>query len=137
MSLRRQRVPAASAASSHTPRCCARSTSASSRATRGRPLLAVVAPASRRAVVPRSTRGAAAHLRLPPRRGHHVATRRVPLRVVAMRLGHSVETLVSTYVGVLEGDEAIANERIEAALDATPKLVAVPDPVDVDDELAG
>jgi hypothetical protein len=54
-----------------------------------------------------------------------------------MRLGHSVETLVSTYVGVLEGDEAIANERIEAALDATPKLVAVPDPVDVDDELAG
>jgi hypothetical protein len=61
----------------------------------------------------------------------------VPLRVVAMRLGHSVETLVSTYVGVLEGDEAIANERIEAALDATPKLVAVPDPVDVDDELAG
>jgi integrase len=59
----------------------------------------------------------------------------VPLRVVAMRLGHSVETLVSTYVGVLEGDEAIANEHIEAALTVAPKLAVVPDPVD--DELAG
>jgi integrase len=60
----------------------------------------------------------------------------VPLRVVAMRLGHSVETLVSTYVGVLEGDEAIANERIDAALHVAPKLVALPSP-DADDELAG
>jgi hypothetical protein len=33
-------------------------------------------------------------------------------------MGHSVETLVSTYVGVLNGDEAIANERIEAVLAA-------------------
>lgn len=41
----------------------------------------------------------------------------VPLRTVAMRLGHSVETLVSTYVGALEADEAIANERIDAALE--------------------
>ena len=40
----------------------------------------------------------------------------VPLRVVAMRLGHSVETLVSTYVGALEGDDTIANDLIEAAL---------------------
>lgn len=40
----------------------------------------------------------------------------VPLRVVAMRLGHSVETLVSTYVGALEGDDDLANERIDAAL---------------------
>ena len=30
--------------------------------------------------------------------------------------GHSVETLVSTYVGALAGDETLANERIEAAL---------------------
>lgn len=44
----------------------------------------------------------------------------VPLRVVAMRLGHSVETLVSTYVGALEGDDDLANERIEAALAASP-----------------
>ena len=35
---------------------------------------------------------------------------------VARRLGHSVETLVSTYVGTLTGDEEIANERIEARL---------------------
>jgi len=48
----------------------------------------------------------------------------VPLRVVAMRLGHSVETLVSTYVGALEGDDAVANDLIEAAL-------AVPDAADV------
>ncbi len=40
----------------------------------------------------------------------------VPLGEVARRLGHSVETLVSTYVGAIEGDEAIANTRIEAAL---------------------
>ncbi len=43
----------------------------------------------------------------------------VPLGEVARRLGHSVETLVSTYVGALQGDEQIANERIEAALSAT------------------
>lgn len=40
----------------------------------------------------------------------------VPLGEVARRMGHSVETLVSTYVGALEGDEGLANERIEAAL---------------------
>jgi integrase len=40
----------------------------------------------------------------------------VPLGEVARRLGHSVETLVSTYVGALDGDEAVANERIDAAL---------------------
>lgn len=40
----------------------------------------------------------------------------VPLGEVARRLGHSVETLVSTYVGAIQGDEQIANERIDAAL---------------------
>ena len=40
----------------------------------------------------------------------------VPLGEVAKRMGHSVETLVSTYVGALSGDESLANERIEAAL---------------------
>lgn len=40
----------------------------------------------------------------------------VPLGEVAKRMGHSVETLVSTYVGALEGDEALANKRIESAL---------------------
>lgn len=39
-----------------------------------------------------------------------------PLGEVARRLGHSVETLVSVYVGALSGDEALANDRIGAAL---------------------
>lgn len=41
----------------------------------------------------------------------------VPLGETARRMGHSVETLVSTYVGALEGDEAIGNARIDAELD--------------------
>ena len=40
----------------------------------------------------------------------------VPLGETARRLGHSVETLVSTYVGALEGDEELGNVRIEAEL---------------------
>lgn len=40
----------------------------------------------------------------------------VPLGEVAARMGHSVETLVSTYVGALNGDEELANERIDAVL---------------------
>lgn len=44
----------------------------------------------------------------------------VPLGEVARRLGHSVETLVSTYVGALEGDEAVANARIEEAIPQPP-----------------
>ena len=43
----------------------------------------------------------------------------VPLGEVARRLGHSVETLVTTYAGVLAGDEALANKRIDDVL-ATP-----------------
>ena len=41
----------------------------------------------------------------------------VPLAEVARRLGHSVETLVSTYVGALEHDEQSGNIRIERVLD--------------------
>lgn len=40
-----------------------------------------------------------------------------PLGEVARRLGHSVDTLVSTYVGALVGDEEITNQRIAALLD--------------------
>jgi integrase len=40
----------------------------------------------------------------------------VPLGEVAKRLGHSVETLVSTYVGVLDGDEDLGNSRIDSVL---------------------
>jgi integrase len=39
-----------------------------------------------------------------------------PLGEVARRLGHSVETLVSTYVGALAEDERLANERIAMVL---------------------
>jgi integrase len=41
---------------------------------------------------------------------------RVPLGEVALRMGHSVETLVRTYVGVLEDDAEVANECIDALL---------------------
>jgi len=44
----------------------------------------------------------------------------VPLGETARRLGHSVETLVSTYVGALEGDEELGNQRIEAELGRRP-----------------
>ena len=40
----------------------------------------------------------------------------VPLGETARRLGHSVETLVSTYVGALNDEETVANERIETLL---------------------
>jgi integrase len=39
----------------------------------------------------------------------------VPLGEAAMRLGHSVETLVTYYVGALQGDDQVANERVNAA----------------------
>jgi len=40
----------------------------------------------------------------------------VPLGETARRLGHSVETVVGTYVGALECDEELGNQRIEAYL---------------------
>jgi integrase len=48
----------------------------------------------------------------------------VPLGEVALRLGHSVETLVSYYVGALQGDDLVANERILETLPAEPPLVS-------------
>ena len=41
----------------------------------------------------------------------------MPLGEVARRLGHSVETLVSTYVGAMEADEEVGNTRIDLVLD--------------------
>ena len=40
----------------------------------------------------------------------------VPLGEVARRMGHSVETLVSTYVGALQTDEELANSKINEVL---------------------
>ena len=42
----------------------------------------------------------------------------MPLGETARRLGHSVETLVSTYVGALDDEEHTANQRIDTYLDA-------------------
>ncbi|HKE74316.1 MAG TPA: tyrosine-type recombinase/integrase [Acidimicrobiales bacterium] len=49
----------------------------------------------------------------------------VPLGQVARRLGHSVETLVSTYVGALQGDDVAANALIDASLAGTREVIAV------------
>jgi Phage integrase family len=49
----------------------------------------------------------------------------VPLGEVARRLGHSVETLVSTYVGALQGDDVAANKLIDAALSTTRERIVV------------
>ncbi len=48
-----------------------------------------------------------------------------PLGEVARRLGHTVETLVSTYVGALTGDEHLTNARIAAALDGSTDSASV------------
>jgi integrase len=40
----------------------------------------------------------------------------VPLGEVTRRLGHSVETLVTVYVGALDGDDIEANSRIDSVL---------------------
>ncbi len=42
----------------------------------------------------------------------------MPLGETARRLGHSVETLVSTYVGALDDEEHISNQRIDTYLGA-------------------
>ncbi len=58
------------------------------------------------------------HPRLRPYDCRHFAATtwlhaRVPLGETARRLGHSVDTLVSTYVGALQGDELTANRLID------------------------
>jgi integrase len=50
----------------------------------------------------------------------------VPLGEVARRLGHSVETLVSIYVGALDGDDAVANRLIDAAMMEAPSWMTGP-----------
>ena len=48
----------------------------------------------------------------------------VPFGEVARRLGHSVETLVGTYVGALDGDYTAANELIDFALGPSRAWIA-------------
>jgi hypothetical protein len=40
----------------------------------------------------------------------------MPLGETARRLGHSVETLVSTYVGALDDEEQVGKQRIDAII---------------------
>jgi integrase len=49
----------------------------------------------------------------------------VPLGDVAKRMGHSVETLVSTYVGALQGDDEAANKLIDVAYSTTREQIDV------------
>lgn len=52
----------------------------------------------------------------------------VPLDEVARRLGHSVETLVSTYVGALQGDDTASNKLIDTTLAGTRHQIVVSPP---------
>ncbi|MEO6494356.1 MAG: site-specific integrase [Ilumatobacteraceae bacterium] len=49
----------------------------------------------------------------------------MPLAETARRLGHSVETLVSTYVGALDDEQHIANQRMDTYLGATSPTVTL------------
>lgn len=40
----------------------------------------------------------------------------MPLAETARRLGHSVETLVSTYVGALDDEKHVGNQRVYSIL---------------------
>jgi len=59
----------------------------------------------------------------------------VPLGEVARRMGHSVETLVTTYIGALKGDETASNRMIDEyrscsatrRSDSAPTQTATPD----------
>jgi len=53
----------------------------------------------------------------------------VPLAEAARRLGHSVETLVSTYVGAMDGDDTEANTLIDAVLATTRDGITADRPV--------
>src|SRR5262245_23156905 len=49
----------------------------------------------------------------------------VPLAEAARRLGHSVETLVSTYIGAMEGDDTEANALLDVVLGTTREEILV------------
>ena len=52
---------------------------------------------------------------------------RVPLAEAARRLGHSVETLVSTYIGAMEGDDSEANALLDKVLAMTRDEIVAAD----------
>jgi len=54
----------------------------------------------------------------------------MPLAETARRLGHSVETLVTTYVGALDDEEHTANQRIDTYLQTEDAKAGSPPPED-------
>jgi hypothetical protein len=50
---------------------------------------------------------------------------RVPLAEAARRLGHSVQTLVSTYIGAMDGDDAEANALLDRVLATTRNQIVL------------
>jgi hypothetical protein len=48
----------------------------------------------------------------------------VPLGELAVRLGHSAETLVGAYVGTLDADDTADNELIDSALGPSRARIA-------------
>ena len=50
---------------------------------------------------------------------------RVPLAEAARHLDHSVETLLSTYIGAMEGDDAEANALLDGVLGTTREQIVV------------
>jgi integrase len=50
---------------------------------------------------------------------------RVSLAEAARRLGHSVETLVSTYIGAMEGDDTEANTLVDRVLATTREQILI------------
>jgi len=70
----------------------------------------------------------AKHRRIRVYDGRHAAATTwlkagLPLGDTARRLGHSVETLVSHYIGALDGDETSGNKLIDAVLSATREQI--------------
>jgi hypothetical protein len=54
----------------------------------------------------------------------------VPLGEAALRLGHSVEELVRTYIGVFTGDEELGNRLLERVITAESMSPRLPDAAD-------
>jgi integrase len=75
--------------------------------------------------ISRSSRWAGSRCGYPPTRGRTKWLRAgMPFGETARRLGHSVETLVHIYVGALDDQEQVANQRIDSILAWSPRCVA-------------
>lgn len=55
------------------------------------------------------------------------AKARIPLAEAARRLGYSVEMLVSTYLGAMDGDDTEANSLLDKLLGTTREQIVMRD----------